>query len=92
MADQERLEDLRIAMTDAEIEHMRRYGGMPVAILSKEQNELVQHYKEIRGQLPEQVQDKLQDGLVIGESRADSRLEREQVHEHARELVEGFIR
>lgn len=92
VADKGRLEDLRLAMTDAEIEHMRRYGGWPVAILSKEQNELVQHYKEIRGQLPEQVKDKLQDGLVIGESRADSRLEREQVHEHARELVEEFVR
>lgn len=92
VVDKGRLEDLRIAMTDAEIEHVRQYGGSPLAILSGEQRELVRNYKEICGQLPEHIQDRLQDGLVIGESRADSRLEREQVHEHARELVEEFIR
>jgi hypothetical protein len=86
------LEDLRIELMKAEREHMKQYGGSPVAILSQEQKELVQNYKEINGTLPDQVQDKLQDGLVIGESRADSRLERELVHEHVREFIEVFTR
>lgn len=92
VVDKGRLEGLRLELVDAELEHIKRYGSVSVAILSKEQDELVRNYKEICGQLPEHIQDKLRDGLVIGESRADSRLEREQIHEHARELVEEFIR
>lgn len=92
VVDKGNLEDLRLQMMDADREHLKRYGGQPLAILSKEQKELAQGYRETVGQLPEQIQNKLQDGLVIGESRADSRLEREQVHERAREFVEELIR
>ncbi|MGB9180655.1 MAG: hypothetical protein WCB68_15595 [Pyrinomonadaceae bacterium] len=90
--DKGNLEDLRLKMMDAKQEHLKRYGGLPLAILSKEQKELAQSYKEMGGHLPEQIQNKLQDCLVIGESRADSRLERELVHEHVKEFVEVISR